>query len=68
MAELVVRGGTIVDGTGSERTVGDVAVDRTRDRSRGEIRSGGTTLEHGTPAGHRPGRLVRGGVTASVGS
>ena len=53
MYDIVIRGGTILDGTGAEAFTGDVAVD------------GGKLTQVGGKAGpgkcERPGRLVRAG-------
>ena len=52
MHDLVIRGGTIVDGTGADRFVGDVAIDN------GKITSVGGTAGPGRKEYDATGKLV----------
>jgi N-acyl-D-aspartate/D-glutamate deacylase len=68
MHDLVIRGGQVVDGTGSSPRLADVAIDGERitevDGYRYTIKRGKLIYEGGKATGALPGRLVRGPQSA----
>jgi N-acyl-D-aspartate/D-glutamate deacylase len=55
MYDLIIHGGTLIDGTGADSRQADVAIDG----DRYTIKSGEVTYDEGKPTGALPGKLVR---------